>query len=157
MPRDLARDIQELLLDHEETLVTAESCTGGMLGARLTQVPGSSGYYLGGVVTYSNDLKQLLLGVTAGTLAAKGAVSRETAEAMARGARARLEGDWAVAITGVAGPGASEKKPAGLVFICAAGPGRKMVTAEYHFSGSRAKVRQASVEAALELLWQAIQ
>lgn len=157
MAADIAKSIQGLLIEQEKTLVTAESCTGGMVGARLTAVPGSSEYYLGGVVTYSNYLKQSLLGVGGSVLAGKGAVSREVAEAMARGARTSLGGDWAIAVTGVAGPGASEKKPAGLVYIAVAGPGRKQVVEEWHFEGGRAAVRKQTVERALELLWEMIQ
>lgn len=157
MPKDLARLLQEALIEHGKTLVTAESCTGGLIGARLTAVPGSSDYYRGGAVVYSNELKTLLLGVSPKMLGRVGAVSRQVATAMARGARKNLGGDWAVAVTGVAGPGASDKKPAGLVFIAVAGPGRKAVVEEWHFEGGRAKVRQQTVERALELLWEMIQ
>ena len=157
MPDKLVKSIQDLLIDHEETLVTAESCTGGLIGAALTALPGSSGYYLGGAVVYSNDLKQSLLGVPAAMLTRHGAVSRQVAAAMARGARKNLGGDWAVAVTGVAGPGASGKKPAGLVYIAVAGPGRKLVVEEYRFKGDRKQVRKKTRQRALELLWEMIQ
>lgn len=148
--------LQKALIARGKTLVTAESCTGGMIAARLTDRAGSSAYFLGGAVVYSNALKMRLLEVPAATLAAHGAVSAPVAKAMAVGARKRLGSDWAIAVTGVAGPGASEAKPAGLVYLAVAGPGRRLVVEEQRFKGGRAKVRKATVERALELLWEQI-
>ncbi len=99
-------------------IAVAESCTGGLLGSRFTAVPGSSGYFLGGVMAYANEAKRDLLGVPAALLEEHGAVSEPVARAMAEGARARLGADLAVSTTGISGPdGGSEEKPVGLVFI----------------------------------------
>ncbi len=144
------------LLARQQTLATAESCTGGLVGAALTNLPGSSAWYLGGVVAYANDLKIRLLGVPAETLAAHGAVSLETARAMAQGARAAAAADFAVSITGIAGPaGGTPEKPVGLVFIGVAAP-HGTATFKHHFSGSRADIRQAATEAALRHLLEAV-
>lgn len=121
------RPVEELVLAlcraRGLTLATAESCTGGLVGARLTSVPGSSDVYLGSIVAYANAVKAAQLGVPVETLAAHGSVSAETAAAMAAGARARIGADVAVAVTGVAGPGGgSEEKPVGLVHFNAVGP-----------------------------------
>lgn len=139
-----------------ETLVTAESCTGGMIAARITDRAGSSRYFLGGVVVYSNALKTDLLGVSSELLEKHGAVSKQVAKAMAEGARAHLGGDWAVAVTGVAGPGRSEKKPAGLVYIAVAGPEGDAKVKKNNFRGGRESVRVQTMEAALEFLWEQI-
>ena len=122
------RPIEELVLAlcraRGLTLATAESCTGGLVAARLTSVPGSSDVFLGGVVAYANEVKEAELGVPTECCEAHGAVSAETAAAMAAGARARLGADVAVAVTGVAGPGGgTEEKPVGLVYFHASGPG----------------------------------
>jgi nicotinamide-nucleotide amidase len=134
------------------TIATAESCTGGLVAARLTSVPGSSDVVLGGVVAYANEVKKRELGVPSALLAAHGAVSAEVAEAMARGARERLGADVAVAVTGVAGPGGgTPEKPVGLVYVHAEGPhgglGREMA-----FPGDRASIRARSVVIALHLV-----
>jgi competence/damage-inducible protein CinA-like protein len=134
------------------TLATAESCTGGLVAARLTSVPGSSAVVAGGVVAYSNDVKRSALGVPAALLAAHGAVSPEVAEALARGARERLGVDVAVAVTGVAGPGGGTvEKPVGLVYLHAEGPdgahGR-----EFSFPGDRDAIRARAVVGALHLV-----
>ena len=145
------------LLARRQTLATAESCTGGLVGAALTGLPGSSAWYLGGVVAYANELKIRLLGVPAEILAAHGAVSLETARAMAAGARAATGADFAVAITGIAGPaGGTPEKPVGLVFIGVAAP-HGTATFKHHFSGSRAEIRQAATEAALRHLLEAVE
>lgn len=134
------------------TLATAESCTGGLIGAQLTEVPGSSTAYRGGVVAYSNALKESLLGVPTGVLARSGAVSEECARAMAAGARERLGADAALAVTGVAGPGGGTKgKPVGLVYIAAAVPGRAEVVRRV-FPGDRSQVRRRTATHALGLL-----
>jgi len=144
--------VARLLTDRGETVAVAESCTGGMLGARLTARPGSSAYVLGGVIAYADRVKRELLGVPAATLAAHGAVSAPAARAMAEGARARTGASWALAITGIAGPGGGGPgKPVGLVFIACAGPDGTEVT-RHVFRGDRDGVRERSVTHALHLL-----
>jgi nicotinamide-nucleotide amidase len=116
--------VLESLREHGFRLATAESCTGGLVGARLTEVPGSSKVYVGGVIAYSDDVKRAEINVPAETLAAYGAVSAETAAAMARGARGRFGTEVAVAVTGIAGPdGGTAEKPVGLVYLHAEAPG----------------------------------
>ncbi len=134
-------------------LATAESCTGGLIGATLTEVAGASDVFEGGLVTYSNAAKTRLLGVPQALLAAHGAVSREVAEAMARGALERLESDMAVAVTGIAGPGgASEAKPVGLVHVAGIRRDAPVVHRECRFGDlGRHAVRLATVEAAFAL------
>jgi len=134
------------------TLSVAESCTGGRVGWRLTRVPGSSDYFKGGVIAYSNDLKQRLLGVKAAVLKKHGAVSEETALMMARGVREKCATDYGLAITGVAGPGGgTEKKPVGMVFVAVAGGAGERVR-ELRLAGGRGSIRRAACQAALELL-----
>jgi nicotinamide-nucleotide amidase len=141
-----------LLAMRKKTVAVAESCTGGRLGWRLTRIPGSSDYFVGGVVAYSNDLKKRLLGVKAGTLKASGAVSREVAIEMADGVRQRGRADYGVSITGTAGPGGgTDEKPVGLVYVAVAS-GRRRMAEEYRFSGGRGTVRRAATQAALNLL-----
>jgi PncC family amidohydrolase len=134
------------------TVATAESLTGGNVSARITAISGSSSYFLGGIVAYSNAAKASLLGVSEGTLATPGAVSAECAGEMAEGARRAFGADLGVATTGIAGPGgATERKPVGLVYVALAGPDG--VTAEeFHFPGGRAVVTDVSTEAALLML-----
>ncbi|MGZ4382948.1 MAG: nicotinamide-nucleotide amidohydrolase family protein [Gaiellaceae bacterium] len=134
------------------TLGTAESCTGGLVAARLTGIPGSSDVFLGGIVAYADEVKQAELGVSAALLAERGAVSAEVAEAMAKGARTRLGVDVAVAVTGIAGPdGGTEEKPVGLVYLHAEGPGGG-VGREFSFPGDRPSIRARSVVGALHLV-----
>jgi nicotinamide-nucleotide amidase len=134
------------------TLATAESCTGGLIAAQLTEVPGSSASFRGGAVAYSNALKESLLGVPPALLARHGAVSEEAARAMAAGARERLGADAALAVTGIAGPaGGTKVKPVGLVYIAAAVPGRTEV-ARRVFPGDRSQVRRRTATHALGLL-----
>ena len=134
------------------TVAAAESLTGGNVSARITAISGSSAYFLGGIVAYSNEAKASLLGVSSDTLATRGAVSAECAREMAEGARNTFGADLAVATTGIAGPGgATERKPVGLVYIALAGP-NGATTEEFHFPGGRAVVTDASTEAALLML-----
>ena len=134
------------------TLATAESCTGGLVSARLTSVPGSSDVFLGGIVSYADEVKARQLGVEEEVLAAHGAVSPEVAAAMASGARDRLDADVAVAVTGIAGPGgASPEKPVGLVYLHAAGPSGERAL-RFDFPGDRQTVRGRSTVAALHLV-----
>ena len=135
------------------TLAVAESCTGGMLGARITAEAGASDYFLGGVVSYSNGVKQSALGVPEALLARHGAVSAQVAKAMAAGARRALGADWGVAITGVAGPGGgTARKPVGTVYIAIAGPDGAAVAERHLFTGDRDRIRRFSAQAALNAL-----
>jgi nicotinamide-nucleotide amidase len=144
--------VLRLLRERELTLATAESCTGGLVGARLTEIPGSSDVYVGGTVAYSNDVKERVLGVSAETLAAHGAVSAETALEMARGARTAFGADVAVSVTGVAGPGGgTEEKPVGLVHVAAVGPMGERES-RLDFPGDRETIRARSVTSALHLV-----
>lgn len=142
------------LTDLRATLATAESCTGGLVAHRITNVAGSSAFFLGGLIAYSNEVKERLLGVPAPVLAAHGAVSDPVALAMAQGARARLGSDWGLGITGIAGPGGgTPQKPVGLVYVAVAGPGGHAVT-ENRFRGSREEIKAQTAERALALLWE---
>ena len=137
-------------------LATAESCTGGMIAAALTEIAGSSDVVERGFVTYSNEAKTELLGVPAALIAAHGAVSAEVAAAMAEGALAHAPVDLAVSVTGIAGPGgATPGKPVGLVWLGIARRGAAARTEHHVFPGDRAAVRRASVERALALLAEA--
>ncbi len=150
------RPIEELVLDlcrdRGLTLVTAESCTGGMVAERLTSVPGSSDVFVGAVVAYADEVKARELGVPREVLERHGAVSAETAAAMAAGARERLGADFAVAVTGIAGPGGgSDEKPVGLVFLHVEGPiGSR--SADFVFPGDRTSIRRRATVTALHLL-----
>lgn len=133
------------------TLAVAESCTGGLLSAMVTEVPGSSEYFRGSVVAYDNEVKQQALGVSASTLAAYGAVSEATAREMAEGVRTRLGATYGLAVTGIAGPGGgSSDKPVGLVYGAVSGPAGTR-TVELHLRGSREQVR---LRASKRLLWE---
>ncbi|MEK7838602.1 MAG: nicotinamide-nucleotide amidohydrolase family protein, partial [candidate division NC10 bacterium] len=144
--------VGRLLVQRELTLSVAESCTGGLLASRLTDVPGSSGYFDRGVVVYSNDAKEQLLGVPNALLRAHGAVSAPVAEAMARGICAASKSPCGLAVTGIAGPdGGTPDKPVGTVFIAAAVPAGVEVR-RFRFSGSREAIKWQSSQAALDLL-----
>jgi len=146
----LAAAVGQLLLANGERLATAESCTGGWLGQCLTAVAGSSAWFERGFITYSNDAKIELLGVTADTLAAHGAVSEATATAMALGTLQHSRADWALAITGIAGPGGGAPgRPVGTVCFAWAGPDGGAVSCTRHFQGGRESVRAQSVAHAL--------
>ena len=149
-----ARTLLELFRQKRLRLATAESCTGGLVAALLTEIPGSSDVFDRGFVTYSNASKAAMLGVPPATLEIFGAVSHETAEAMARGALAQSEADLAVSITGIAGPGGgTQGKPVGLVHFAAAARSGRLIHHERRFGDiGRAEVRNASVMEALALL-----
>ena len=135
-----------------KTLVTAESCTGGGIGAALTAVPGSSAVFKGGIISYTNDVKINQLGVDPTLLDRVGAVSFEVAEAMATGARKALNADVAVSVTGLAGPDGDDfGNPVGTVFVGYADE-KSSVVREYHFSGDRNDVRNQAIAAALNLV-----
>ena len=152
--RDLAERVLAAARGRKWMIATAESCTGGLVAGALTEIAGSSDVVDRGFVTYSNAAKKDLLGVPEATLTAHGAVSRETAEAMAQGALARAPVDLSVAITGVAGPGGgSPEKPVGLVhFATAAKDGRVIHREKRYGDIGRSSVRRASVIEALNLL-----
>lgn len=153
----LEAQVGAALRERDLTMAAAESCTGGLLMHRLTNIPGSSAYLLGGVVAYSNQAKQALLKVKQGTLIAHGAVSAETAREMAAGARELFKVDYAVSITGIAGPdGGTAEKPVGLTYIGVAGPGGLLEAVRHVWEGDRLAVKNASAEAALALLLQAV-
>jgi len=148
----LAEQLQGICLGRGFTVALAESCTGGLIATTLTSVAGSSGYFLGGVVSYSNEAKEAFLGVPSATLDAHGAVSAQVAKAMASGARARFAADLAVAVTGIAGPdGGSEEKPVGLTYVGLA-DGLSSDVRRFTFSGDRGANREAGARAALEWL-----
>lgn len=154
----LEEQVGAALRDRGWTISTAESCTGGLVLHRLTNVPGSSAYVEGGVVAYSNQVKQALLHVRQGTLIAHGAVSEQTAQEMALGARALLKTDIAVSVTGIAGPGGgTDGKPVGLTYIALAGPDDYLRVQRHIWDGSREEVKTASADAALQLVLEAIE
>ena len=133
--------VGRLLIEKGRTISVAESCTGGLIGHRLTNVPGSSGYFCGGVVSYSNQSKVNILGVDAETINEYGAVSGETAQEMARGIRERMESDLGVAVTGIAGPdGGSRDKPVGTVYIGFSNA-EKGFSRRYGFWGNRKQIK----------------
>jgi len=146
--------IGQLLLQHNLTLAVAESCTGGLVGHRLTNVPGSSAYFVGGVMAYSYDAKERLLGVQHNTLYDHGAVSEPTAREMARGVRRALGADVGVSVTGIAGPGGGlPGKPVGLTWIALSAHDVERAES-YVWDGDRAANKQQSAEAVLTLLKQ---
>jgi nicotinamide-nucleotide amidase len=149
-----AKTLLEICTKKKLTLATAESCTGGLVAAVLSEIPGSSAVLDRGFVTYSNEAKQQMLGVTPATIDVYGAVSRECAEEMAKGALAHASVDLAVSITGIAGPtGAVPGKPIGLVFFCAASRSGRVIPHDRKYGDiGRSKVRQESVLQALGML-----
>lgn len=150
--RQISSRVAEVLTKTRLTIATAESCTGGLLAHVLTNIPGSSGYFTGGVVAYSNQIKQAILGVRANTLQAFGAVSEQTAREMAEGVRQQFNTDIGLSTTGIAGPtGGTPEKPVGLVWI---GISTKAHTAAYEcrFNSDRAGVKTLSVIAVLKRL-----
>ena len=147
-----AETVISVLRSKGRTMSTAESCTGGLIGASITDIPGASEVYLGGVVSYSNDAKENILGVGHSTLLDHGAVSEQTARQMAEGAVRVFGSDYSVAVTGIAGPGgATPGKPVGLVYIAVADGPRTVVTRNV-FNGDRQTVRESTVREACSLL-----
>jgi nicotinamide-nucleotide amidase len=139
------------------TVAVAESCTGGLLAARLTELAGSSDYFKGGVVAYSNEVKIAQAGVAGELIERHGAVSQEVAEALADGARSRLEADVGVGVTGVAGPGGgTEEKPVGLVWLSVSGPGVQRLTRSVNLPGGRFDVRDRATTVGMHLLRRAL-
>ena len=150
---ELETAVGDLLRAAGATVATGESCTGGLVAARLTAVPGSSDYVLGGVVAYSNDAKQSLLDVPAALLREHGAVSEPVARTLAAAARRRLGASFGIGVTGVAGPGGgSDAKPVGTVHVALAGPEGDLVHRLARFPGDRERVRWQTSQLALELL-----
>jgi PncC family amidohydrolase len=150
-----ARHLQDACLARGLTVATAESCTGGLVAHLVTEVAGSSGYYRGGVVAYSDDVKRMALGVPEAVLAAHGAVSAQVAVAMAEGVRSRLGATLGVGVTGVAGPdGGSDAKPVGLVYVAVAG-GAEPVVRRCLWPHDREGNKRASAAAALQMLLEA--
>ena len=151
----LAERLQGICLGRGLTVALAESCTGGLVAATITEVAGSSGYFLGGLVAYSNEAKATLLDVPRATLDAHGAVSAQVAKAMAAGAHARFVATLAASVTGVAGPdGGSADKPVGLTYVGLADASTIEVR-RFAFAGDRAENREAAARAALEWLIEA--
>jgi PncC family amidohydrolase len=152
----LEEKVAQTLLKRRKTLSVAESCTGGLLTHRLTNISGSSGFLMATVVSYSNASKTKILRVPSALIRTHGAVSLAVAERMAQGVRRLLNTDFAVAITGIAGPtGGTKEKPVGLVFIAVAGRG-KVICDRNIFKGSRLRVKEQAAERALKLLEQFI-
>jgi nicotinamide-nucleotide amidase len=152
-----ARRVVEAAIAHRLTITTAESCTGGMIAAALTDIPGASGVLGFGFITYANIAKAALLGVPEVLLEAHGAVSEPVAKMMAEGALIAAGADIAIAVTGIAGPaGGSETKPVGLVWFGLARRNGDTVAARHVFTGDRAAVRGAATETALAMLNEAI-
>lgn len=153
MENSLEASLVQLLKARNQTCATAESCTGGGIAARITSVPGASDVFKGGIVSYVNAVKHALLGVPQSILDTVGAVSSDCARAMAEGARRALKTDWAVSVTGLAGPGGgTPEKPVGLVYIGLAGPSGPAQVRECHFTGDRDAIRRQTSTAALTLL-----
>lgn len=148
----IARAIVQRLTQAKKTLAVAESCTGGFIASQITNVPGASKIFLGGIVSYSNDAKRKFLGVRARALARHGAVSEAVARQMAEGAREKFDADYAIAVTGIAGPsGGSKAKPMGTVFIALAGPGETVVQRKLN-RAPRERFKAVTARQALELL-----
>jgi nicotinamide-nucleotide amidase len=151
------RDIGALLTRLGLTLATAESCTGGLISHRITNIPGSSNYFERGFVVYSNRAKTELLGVASEAIRKHGAVSREVAEAMAIGAKEASGADCTLSVTGIAGPVSDEsKKPVGLVYIAICGPDGSIRVKKYNFGGTRLQIKKQSADAALRALLETV-
>jgi nicotinamide-nucleotide amidase len=152
----LEQIIVPLLTKRKLTLCSAESCTGGLLAHRLTNIPGSSKVFKLGVVLYSNEAKSLLAKVPKKTLQSFGAVSEPVAIAMAKGIRKTLGSDYGIAITGIAGPsGGNSKKPVGLTYLAVSND-QTTTCFRYHFKGTRKQIKQQAATKALILLWKSL-
>ena len=151
MPESLEQEVVRLLTERRLTLAVAESCTGGLVGHRITNVPGSSACFRGGVIAYHNEVKAALLNAPADLLAREGAVSEGVAVTMARTVRERLGADIGLAVTGIAGPaGGTPEKPVGLVYIALA-DSEGAVAQRHVWSGDRRQNKESSADAALKL------
>ena len=150
--RMVEKQVGTLLRQHGLKLATAESCTGGLLAHRITNVSGSSAYYVGGLVTYADAVKEDHLGVRRQTLVDHGAVSEETAREMARGVRGRFGADVGLSVTGIAGPtGGTPEKPVGLVYVALSAPDAE-ICRRHVWQGSRQENKEQSAGAVLQLL-----
>ncbi len=148
----IIKQLHQSLIAERKTVATAESCTGGLLSKLLTDIPGSSGYFILGLVTYSNKAKEKLLSIPGALIARKGAVSKEVALAMASAVRRKAGSDFGIGITGIAGPGGkTATKKVGTVFICIDGKNRK-ICRKFIFRGNRLKVRKSAALEAMKLL-----
>ena len=148
----LLNQIAKTLTRKKFTLSVCESCTGGMLGSIITQVPGSSKYFPGGIIAYSNEVKQKIVGVKPTTLKKYGAVNAEVVREMAQGVRKRFKSDIGIGITGIAGPsGGSKRKPVGMVYIGIA-YNKRILAEKYLFKGNRDQIRKKACKQALVLL-----
>ncbi|TGL10827.1 nicotinamide-nucleotide amidohydrolase family protein [Leptospira meyeri] len=154
---DVFAYVHEELISKQLTIAVGESCTGGLLGKKLTDLPGSSNYFVGGFLTYSNEMKEALLGVSHDTLSQFGAVSLETASSMAKGIFEKTKADYCISITGIAGPdGGTESKPVGTVWIGLKTPDGQVQTHSYLFPGNREGIRENASNTALFLLNQSL-
>jgi nicotinamide-nucleotide amidase len=153
----LEEELGGKLRERKLTIAVAESCTGGLLGSMITDVPGSSEYFLGGVIAYQNEVKEALLHVPHDVIASHGAVSAQTVEAMASGCRELFKCDIAVSITGIAGPGGgSAEKPVGLVYVGLA-TASGMISRRFQWDGSRVQNKESSIRAAMEMILATLQ
>lgn len=150
---DQAEKLAELLKANKQTMVTTESCTGGLVATTLTELAGSSAWFLGAWITYANEAKSGWLGVDANAIIKEGAVSQPVVEQMCAGALANSDADWSIAISGVAGPGGgTADKPVGTVWIAVLGRGKNVVAEKFLFNGNRAEVRQQAALQAMKML-----
>jgi nicotinamide-nucleotide amidase len=151
-PTTIAQAVIDRLKEQQATLSTCESFTGGSIASLITQVPGSSNAFNGGLVTYTNAIKQIVAGVSGETIQSFGAVSENTVKEMAENTRRKLGSDYALATSGVAGPETQEGKPVGHLYIALATPGKTEIFA-YHMSGTRQQIIKRASKEALYLLW----
>ncbi len=152
----IEKTIGMILARKRQTVCVAESCSGGLLGHRLTNIAGSSEYFNGGVIVYSNAAKTKLLNISPALLKKYGAVSAPVAEKMAKNVRKILRTNFGISITGIAGPsGGTKEKPVGLTFIAVANA-KRVVCKEFHFKGSRLSIKTCATETALKLLYEII-
>lgn len=153
----LTKNIARVIIQRNATMMVAESATGGLVQHFLTEIPGSSNFFLGGIVAYSNELKRILLQVPEAVINRYGAVSEETVAAMANGVRLCVNADYGLATSGIAGPsGARPNKPVGLVYIAVSHKEFETITANHVFPGTRSENKMQFAKAALELFLQAL-